>query len=134
MANHIGTHNSEDNKQTSSPRNNGARWEAWIRVFLSFVCGTLSAAFLLGGKSRDISDLQIWRTHVDTKLERMDKDGTNRSHWTDDSQSLQITANQTRLTDVEKRIEQQGEKINVMQGKLDRIEREQEIAKDRIPK
>lgn len=117
------------------------RWEPWARAVLSFICGVLSAAFLFGGKSRSLDELLVWKGEVKKQFEnitdefkRMDRDGTNRSHWVDDNQSGQIAANQSRLSELEKKAEQRSEQINVMQVKIEKLERELETAKNRNPK
>lgn len=122
-------------------RKNGGKWEPWLRLLLSFACGALSFAFLFGGKSRDLSDLLAWKDKADKTIDgiwiefkRMDKDGTNRSHWVDEQQASQINAFSARVAELERRIEQRGEQINVMQGKIERLERETELPKNGNPK
>lgn len=127
---------------------NGGKWEPWLRLLLSFACGALSFAFLFGGKSRDLSDLLAWKDKTDKSIneigiefKRMDKDGTNRSHWVDEQQAAQINAVSARIGELEHRVEQRGEQINVMQGKIERLEgkierleRETELPKNGNPK
>lgn len=107
------------------------RWESWLRMFLSFLLGAISAAFFIGGKSRDVSDLLQWKGEAIAKLnqmaerfERMDSDGTKRSHWVYDQQSREIETNRARIVELERRAELRGEVINVIQGKIERIESE----------
>jgi hypothetical protein len=122
------------------PRSNGTKWQPWITWFLSFICGILSATFFLGGKSRDVGDLLVWKLKAEAdfgdvwkEFKRMDRDGTNRSHLVDEQQSIQISANLSKIVELERRSEARGEQINVMQGKIERLERELEINKGRGP-
>ena len=96
--------------------------ELALRFILSFVLGALSASFFLGSKSRDISELLIWKGEVKTTLERMDKDGTNRSHWVFDDQAKQITSAFARITELEHVLGQRSEQMNVMQFKIEKLE------------
>ncbi len=116
------------------PKSNGARWESWIRTFLSFIVGAMSSAFLIGGKSRDLSDLIAYKgecisefKQIDERFKDMDKNGTNKSHWVDDTQEGEITQNRLRLIEVEHKIDQ----VNVMQGKIERLEGELKSFEDR---
>ena len=131
-------HNWEHRGINPFPKANGARWQPWVTWFLSFICGVLSAAFFLGGKSRDVGDLLVWKLKAESdfgdvwkEFKRMDREGTNRSHWVDDAQSLAITANLAKITELERRSEARGEQINTMQVKIERLERELEINKNR---
>jgi hypothetical protein len=113
-----------DESTNNRKQGQGSKWEAWLRILFSFLLGALSAAFLAGGKSRDLSELLLWKSEVIGDLRRLDKEGTNRSHWVDDKQSEQIAANLSAIRELERKSEARGETINVMQGKIQRIERE----------
>lgn len=54
----------------------GGLWDSWFRLISSFALGVLSAIYIAGGKSRDVSDLVAWRGKVEAKLEAMDGLGT----------------------------------------------------------
>src|SRR6266436_9436169 len=71
-------------------KNGGYAMSILGRYAISFALGALSAAFFLGGKSRDVNDLiewkghmstlsNEWKGHIDTVIERMDSFGTNAS-------------------------------------------------------
>ena len=110
------------------------RWDSWLRAAVSFTFGLVSAAFLMWGRARDVSDLLTWKSEVAARLDRMDREGTNRSKWTDDSQSGQIAASLGRISELERKSEQRGETINVMQGKIERMESEIKDLQDRSRK
>lgn len=123
-----------EHRGINPPRSNGSRWQPWITWVLSFLCGILSATFFLGGKSRDVGDLLVWKIKAEAdfgdvwkEFKRMDREGTNRSHWVDDQQSNAIAVNLGKITELEKRVEARGEQINTMQVKIERLERELEI-------
>ena len=118
--------------------NKSPRWEAWLRIFLSFLLGAFSAAFFAGGKSRDLSDLLTWKGEVNTKFERiddefkiLDREGTNKSKWVDETQEREIQYNAGRITDLEKKSEQRQEVINVLTGKVERLESELKASEER---
>ena len=105
----------------SLPRSN-SRWEKWLGIFFSFLLGAVSSAFFVGGKSRDLSELLIWKGEVTTRIDKMEREGTERSRWVNDNQTIEITANRARIATLETRAEQRGEVINVLQGKVERLE------------
>ncbi len=122
-----------EHKVISIPYGNGSKFDSWLRIFSSFAVGAVSSAFLLGGKSRDLGDLLTWRGEVRTKfeqvdqrLEHLDKDGTTHSKLTDQYQSDQISADLLRIIELEHKSEQ----INVMQGKIERLENEIKDVRD----
>lgn len=110
----------------------GSKWgETVVRTLISFLLGAISAAFFVGGKSRDVSDLLTWKGEVNAgfkatseRFDRLDREGTNRSHWTDDAQDKQIAVINTKISDLERKSESRGESISVMQGKIQRLEDE----------
>lgn len=117
------------------------RWEGLAKGMVSFLFGIVSAAFLFGGKSHDLNDLLAWKIEVIdefkniyTRMDRMEREGTSRSHWVDDAQSIGIAANEKRIAEIERKAEARTETVNVMQGKLERLEGELKDIKDRIPK
>lgn len=113
------------------PYVNGSKFNSWIQVFLSFVVGAMSSAFFLGGKSRDLGDLLSWKgeattefRNIDERFKKMDREGTDKSRWIDESQENEITSNRARLLELEHISNQRAEVINVMQGKIERLEGE----------
>jgi hypothetical protein len=136
----LSEHNWE-HRGINPPPKNGGRFEAWTRIAFSFLCGVVSAAFLFGGKSRSLDDLLTWKGEttkqieaITTEFKRLDKDGTNRSHWVDEQQGNAIAINSSRITELERKLEQRGEQINVMQVKIEKLENAFEITKNRNPK
>jgi hypothetical protein len=130
-----------EHRGINPPRSNGGRWEPWIKGLLSFILGVLSAAFLFGGKSRSLDDLLVWKgtaeahfVQFEEEFKRLHKEGTNRSKWIDESQSKQIDVALSRMAEFERKAETRGEAINVMQVKIEKLERELELIKNRNPK
>ena len=95
-----------------------------LRIVISFAVGAISSSFLLGGKSRDVTDLLTFKGQATAKFEEMDRNGTNKSRWTDDNQTLEITANRAALLDLGHKVEQNGSMISVIQSKVERMESE----------
>src|SRR5437867_4137605 len=86
------------------------------RYLISFALGGLSAAFFLGGKSRDVNDLiewkghmsnlsNEWKGHVDTVLERIDRDGSNASRWRNEQEGARIQAIEVKTEELQKKME-----------------------------
>src|SRR5438552_15573854 len=75
------------------------------RYAISFVLGALTAAFIVGGKSRELSDLLIWKGEVNATLQRMDAYGTNASKWMLAEETAKIQANTATIEDWYKKLE-----------------------------
>ena len=90
------------------------------RYAISFVLGALTAAFVVGGKSRDLSDLLIWKGEVNATLQRMDAYGTNASKWMLAEETAKIQANTSKIEDLYKKVEP----IGTMQSKIEDLRRD----------
>lgn len=130
MEEHEPKHNWE-HRGIKMPYSNGSKLNSWIQVFLSFAIGAMSSAFFLGGKSRDLGELLTWKgeavaefKQVDDRFKKMDKEGTDKSRWIDENQENEITNNRARLLELEHVSNQRAEIINVMEGKIERLESE----------
>src|SRR5216117_1831023 len=75
------------------------------RYLISFLLGGLSAAFLFGSKSQNLSDLLIWKGKVEATLERMDRDGTNASRWNLTEERSTIASNKVLIEELQKKVE-----------------------------
>jgi hypothetical protein len=106
-------------------RGNGTFWASWARQIIAFVFGALTAAFMIGGKSRDISDLLTWRGQMDATITRMDRDGTNASRFKVDQEQKQIQDNSAQIRDLQKAVEP----IGAMQAKIERLQHDLDAKK-----
>ena len=106
-------------------------WDTLLRIAASFIIGAFSASFLIGGKSRDLTELLTWKGEataqfkkIDERFAELDRNGTNKSRWTDDNQTLEITANRAALLELGHKVDTNGSMINVIQSKVERMEGE----------
>ena len=106
-------------------------WDTLLRILGSFIIGAFSASFLLGGKSRDVSDMLTFKgkaeaqfSKIDERFAELDRNGTNKSRWTDDNQTLEITANRAALLELGHKVDSNGALISVIQSKVERMESE----------
>src|SRR6266705_6674059 len=83
------------------------------RYAISFLLGGLSAAFIVGGKTRDLSELLVWKGEViaymkeaNNRFEKLDKD-----RWDIEQQSKDIS-------DLKEKVKP----IESMKGTIERIE------------
>jgi hypothetical protein len=90
-----------------------------IRYMMSFLLGVISAAFFLGGKTRDLNELLTWKGEMNQKIDTIDKQGTTFSRNGVSREQELIITNREQITDINKKIDQLG----VMREKLDRMER-----------
>src|SRR5207249_242622 len=90
------------------------------RYAISFLLGGLSAAFVFGTKSQNISDLLKWQGKIDATLERMDTFGTNASKFKLEEENGKIQSNVLAIADLQKKVEP----IGTMQSKIERLERD----------
>lgn len=111
----------------SSIGNGGTRFFSGIviRYVLSFLLGSLSASFFLGGKSRDISDLLIWKGSIDTEISRMNREGTNASRMKVEEERGQIQSNTNSINDLYRKLEP----IGAMQAKIERLQHDVDTKK-----
>lgn len=98
---------------------NGHFWASWTRQIIAFVLGALTAAYVVGGKSEILSQVLVRVAKLEVLTERMDANGTNRSHWKDDDQERLITDNREAINELKKKVEP----INVMQVKIENLEK-----------
>jgi len=106
-------------------------WDTLLRILGSFIIGAFSASFLLGGKSRDVSDMLTFKGEataefrkINDRFEQLNQQGTNKSRWTDDNQTLEITANRAALLELGHKVDSNGALIGVIQSKIERMESE----------
>ena len=116
-------------------------WDTLLRIAASFIIGAFSASFLLGGKSRDVSDLLAFKGEAiaqfkkyDERFDEINRNGTNKSRWTDDNQTLEITANRAALLELGRKVDSNGAMIGVIQSKIERIETELKDIENRTRK
>src|SRR6266446_9183881 len=122
------------NPQTNHKNHIMARmptWDTLLRILASFIIGAFSASFLLGGKSRDVSDMLTFKgkaeaqfAKIDEQFAEINRNGTNKSRWTDDNQTLEITANRAALLELGHKVDSNGALISVIQSKVERMESE----------
>jgi hypothetical protein len=118
MADHI----SSQDKHHFSPvfKNGGYAMSTVGRYAVSFLLGALSAAFVVGSKTQNITDLIAFKGKTEATLERMDTFGTNASKMKVEEQNLRINGNTLAILDLQKRLEPLG----TMQSKIERLERD----------
>src|SRR5438477_3337546 len=116
-------------------------WDTLLRILASFIVGAFSASFLLGGKSRDVSDMLTFKGEavaqfkkIDEQFAEINRNGTNKSRWTDDNQTLEITANRAALLELGRKVDSNGAMIGVIQSKIERIETELKDIENRTRK
>src|SRR5437868_15271279 len=127
MADPINTHSNHKNHIAAYI----PTWDTLLRILASFIIGAFSASFLIGGKSRDLTELLTWKGEataqfkkIDERFAELDRNGTNKSRWTDDNQTLEITANRAALLELGHKVDTNGSMINVIQSKVERMEGE----------
>jgi hypothetical protein len=114
-----------------SPPQNGSKYFSGIllRYIVSFLLGVVSTSFFLGGKSRDLSELLVWKgtvnslsnewkASIDSEISRMNREGTNASKMKVDQESKQIQGNSESITDLYRKVEP----IGAMQAKIERLQ------------
>lgn len=106
--------------ENSSRIFNGGFWGQILKHAVSFLIGGLSAAFFLGGKSRDVSDLLTRVAKLETAQEIMNRDGTSYSHMKIDTERQMIDTNTTRINELYSKIEP----IGAMQAKIEGLQRQ----------
>jgi hypothetical protein len=99
-------------------RGNGTFWASWARQIIAFVFGALTAAFVVGGKSRDLSDLLVWRGAIDAEIQRMNNEGTRASKARVNEEAAQIQNNTNSINELLKKVEP----IGAMQAKIERLQ------------
>ena len=127
MADPINTHSNHKNHIMARM----PTWDTLLRILGSFIIGAFSASFLLGGKSRDVSDMLTFKGKAEAQFSKIDeqfadinRNGTNKSRWTDDNQTLEITANRAALLELGHKVDSNGALISVIQSKVERMESE----------
>ena len=127
MADPINTHSNHKNHIMARM----PTWDTLLRILGSFIIGAFSASFLLGGKSRDVSDMLTFKGKAEAQFAKIDeqfadinRNGTNKSRWTDDNQTLEITANRAALLELGHKVDSNGALISVIQSKVERMESE----------
>jgi len=89
----------------SRPDGNGWRGFLKSNLFSALVLFFLSQAFLIGGMIVAmywrLNLFSEWKGNVESTLKRMDDQGTNHSHYADESQDKKLTELETRLHSVE---------------------------------
>lgn len=99
-------------------RGNGTFWASWARQVIAFIFGALTAAFVVGSKSRDLSELLVWRGTIDSEIARMNNEGTRASKLRVDTEMQMINATRNDISDLYKRVEP----IGAMQAKIERLQ------------
>src|ERR1043165_8073937 len=119
------------NHRAINPPPNGKAYFSGVllRYITSFLLGVISSAFFLGGKSRDLSELLVWKgtlgslsnewkASIDSEIARMNREGTNASKLKVEEERNRIQANSDSITDLYRKTEP----IGAMQAKIERLQ------------
>src|SRR5436190_2083948 len=97
---------------------NGYMLSTFGRYIISFLLGALSAAYVVGGKSQNISDLLTFKGKTEATLERLDTFGTNASKMNIAEVNNRVNANTVAIGELQKKLEPLG----TMQSKIERLD------------
>jgi hypothetical protein len=89
------------------------------KSIISFLLGALTAAFIWGGKTQQLTDLLVWKGETEATLKRMDEQGTYKSQWNISTERTDIVNNTNRIVEVEKQVK----KIDLIEATVARIEK-----------
>ncbi len=86
--------------------------------FVAFSCWFIFAAVTYGRLAAQFGDILEWRGRTDSRLERIDSDGTRSEKFRVEAEKLALANNETRI----RYLEEQERKIDVMSEKISRID------------